>query len=96
MIHSCVIIAIHANQYISTSKIVEIISESTYAMVYACWIPTFLELNPVGLYFLLIQQIFYVYCQLVNCHSFHIDAIFSTFNYCFRVSIRNPELIVNG
>ena len=36
-------------QYKPTSKIVEIISESTHAMVYACWIPTFLELNPVGL-----------------------------------------------
>ena len=33
----------------------------------ACRIPTLLELNPIGLYLLLVQQVLYVYCQ---CHSY--------------------------
>ena len=52
-------------QYKPTSNIVEIISESIHAMVYAYRIPTLLELNPIGLYLLFVQQVFYVYCQ---CH----------------------------
>ena len=42
-------------------------------MVDACWIPTLLKLNPVGLYFLLIQQGFYVYCQCHNKYSLPLD-----------------------
>lgn len=34
-------------------------------MIYACRIPTFLKLNSVALYFQLVQQVLYVYCE---CH----------------------------
>ena len=44
-----------------------LLSEAIYHSVYACKIPTFLELNPIGLILLLVQQVFYVYR---NCHKF--------------------------
>ena len=34
-------------------------------MIYASWVPTFLELNAVGFYLLLVKQVVYVYCE---CH----------------------------
>lgn len=36
-----------------------------HILIYAAWIPTFLELNAIGFYFLLVKQVVYVYCQ---CH----------------------------
>lgn len=55
----------NSNQSIYTTKVIEIISESTYIMIYAPRIPTFLKLNAVGFNLLLVEQVVYVYCK---CH----------------------------
>ena len=56
----------YTNDDISTTKVVEIISESTYTVIYAPRIPTFLKLNAVGFNLLLVEQIVYVYCECYN------------------------------
>ena len=45
----------------SLSELLSLVAEPSYAS----WIPTFLELNAVGFYLLLVKQVVYVYCQ---CH----------------------------
>ena len=55
----------YTNDDISTAKVVEIISESAYTVIYAPWILTFLKLNAVGFNLLLVEQVVYVYCE---CH----------------------------
>lgn len=56
-----------------TAKVVEIISESTYTVIYAPRIPTFLKLNAVRLNLLLVKQAVYVYCE---CHIIYFIQIF--------------------
>ena len=56
-----VFVSIDTNDDVATAKIVNIIRKSTDAMVYRSWIPTGFELNSVGFYPLLVQQIIYVY-----------------------------------
>ena len=63
----------YTNDDISTAKVVEIISESTYTVIYAPRIPTFLKLNAVGFNLLLVKQVVYVYCE---CHIIYFIQIF--------------------
>ena len=63
----------YTNDDISTAKVVEIISEGTYAMIYALRILTFLKLNAVRFNLLLVEQIVYVYCE---CHIIYFIQIF--------------------
>lgn len=45
-------------------------------MINTLWIPTFLKLNAVGFYFLLVKQIVYIYCEChinkILYHSMHL------------------------
>ena len=56
-----ILVGIDTNDDIATAKIVNIIRKSADAMVYRSRIPPGLELNPVGFYPLLVQQVIYVY-----------------------------------
>ena len=46
--------------YIASAYIVKVIGESADAVVDAVRIPSFFEFDPVALYFLLSQEVFYV------------------------------------
>ena len=68
-----------------TTKVVEIISEGTYAMIYAPRIPTFLKLNAVRLNLLLVKQVVYVYCE---CHIIYFIQIFKRLSIVlYKVSL---------
>ena len=63
--HASLIIGIYTYNDISTAKVIKVIGESTYTVIYASWVPAFLELNAVGFNSLLVKQVVYVYCE---CH----------------------------
>ncbi len=62
----CCFVCIHTNHNVTTSKVVKVICERTYTVIYTRRIPTLLKLNSIGLYLPLVQQVIYVYCKFRN------------------------------
>ena len=65
--NSGLVVSVNAYHDITTTKVVKIICESAYAVVYTHRIPTFLKFNPIGFYPLFIQQVVYVDSK---CHNY--------------------------
>ena len=65
--NSGLVVSVNAYHDITATKVVKIICESAYAVVYAHRIPTFLKFNPIGFYPLFVQQVVYVDSK---CHNY--------------------------
>lgn len=81
--HTCLIVGIYTNDDISTTKVVEIISESTYTMIYAPRIPTFLKLNAVDSIFCLLSRSFIFIASAIT-YAYFISNEFFGFLYSFH------------
>ena len=75
-------------------------SESTYTVIYASWVPTFLELNAVGFYFLLVKQVVFIYCEChinkILYHSMHLPITYHSICEKSIHIVRFPEDIHEG
>ena len=93
--HACLIIGIYTYNDISTAKVIKVIGESTYTVIYASWVPTFLELNAVRFYFLLVKQVVYVYCK---CHVIYFTQMFKRLSIVLsKVSLsKSPSIYSFG
>ena len=54
------ILLFYAHQNVPSANVVKIIGKGANGLIVFRWIPSFLKLDPIALYFLFVEQIFYI------------------------------------